>query len=93
MKKLLLIDNYDSFTYNLVHYFAALGAVVEVVRNDALPVRDIVGRVWIYVMLGIAVGAGIHGFVPENFMASIMGRDAWWSVPLAVRAEGCGHLP
>jgi uncharacterized membrane protein YraQ (UPF0718 family) len=36
------------------------------------------------VLLGIAVGAGIHGWVPENFMASIMGRGAWWSVPLAV---------
>ena len=32
----------------------------------------------------IAVGAGIHGYVPENFMASIMGKSAWWSVPLAV---------
>jgi uncharacterized membrane protein YraQ (UPF0718 family) len=47
-------------------------------------VRDIVGRVWLFVMLGIAVGAGIHGYVPENFMASLMGRDVWWSVPLAV---------
>jgi uncharacterized membrane protein YraQ (UPF0718 family) len=47
-------------------------------------VREIVGRVWLYVLLGIAVGAGIHGYVPENFMASIMGRSAWWSVPLAV---------
>ena len=47
-------------------------------------VRDIVGRVWPFVVLGIAVGAGIHGYVPENFMAAIMGRDAWWSVPLAV---------
>lgn len=47
-------------------------------------VREIVGRVWIYVLLGIAVGAGIHGYVPENFIASIMGRGAWWSVPLAV---------
>ena len=47
-------------------------------------VKDIVGRVWLYVLLGIAVGAGIHGYVPENFMASIMGKDAWWSVPLAV---------
>lgn len=47
-------------------------------------VRDIVGRVWIYVLLGIAVGAGIHGYVPEGFMASIMGKSAWWSVPLAV---------
>ena len=47
-------------------------------------VVDIVGKVWIYVIAGIAVGAGIHGYVPEGFMASIMGRDAWWSVPAAV---------
>ncbi len=44
MKKLILIDNYDSFTYNLVHYFQALGATVEVVRNDALRVTDILGK-------------------------------------------------
>jgi uncharacterized membrane protein YraQ (UPF0718 family) len=47
-------------------------------------VRDIVGKVWVYVLLGIGVGAWIHGYVPENFLASIMGREAWWSVPLAV---------
>jgi uncharacterized protein len=47
-------------------------------------VKDIVGRVWLYVLIGIAVGAGIHGYVPEQFMASIMGKGAWWSVPLAV---------
>ena len=47
-------------------------------------VRDIVGRVWPYVVAGIAIGAGIHGFVPQDFMAAIMGREAWWSVPLAV---------
>ena len=47
-------------------------------------VRDIVGRVWLYVVIGIAVGAGIHGFVPTNAMAAIMGKGAWWSVPLAV---------
>ena len=47
-------------------------------------VRDIVGKVWVYVLLGIAVGAWIHGYVPENFLASVMGREAWWSVPLAV---------
>jgi uncharacterized membrane protein YraQ (UPF0718 family) len=46
--------------------------------------KDIAGKVWPYVLLGIAVGAGIHGYVPENFMASIMGKGAWWSVPLAV---------
>ena len=38
-------------------------------------VKDIVGKVWIYVIAGIAVGAAIHGYVPENFMASIMGKE------------------
>ncbi len=47
-------------------------------------VRDIVGKVWLYVVLGIAVGAGIHGYVPEGVMASFMGKSAWWSVPLSV---------
>ncbi|MBI5646500.1 MAG: permease [Ignavibacteriae bacterium] len=47
-------------------------------------VREIVGKVWPYVLAGIAVGAGIHGYVPQNFMASIMGADVWWSVPVAV---------
>jgi len=37
---LLLIDNYDSFTYNLVHYLGELGAKIEVRRNDALNVQD-----------------------------------------------------
>lgn len=47
-------------------------------------VQDIVGRVWKFVVLGILIGATIHGFVPENFMASIMGKSAWWSVPLSI---------
>ena len=47
-------------------------------------VRDIVGKVWLYVIAGIGVGALIHGYVPEDFMAAIMGKDAWWSVPAAV---------
>lgn len=47
-------------------------------------VREIVGRVWPYILGGIAIGAGIHGYVPQEFMASFMGKEAWWSVPLAV---------
>ncbi|WP_279338437.1 permease [Hydrogenophaga taeniospiralis] len=47
-------------------------------------VREIVGKVWPYILAGIAIGALIHGYVPESFMASFMGKDAWWSVPLAV---------
>ncbi len=48
-------------------------------------VRAIVGKVWPYIIVGIALGAGIHGYVPEDFLAGIMGKDApWWSVPAAV---------
>ena len=47
-------------------------------------VKEIVGKVWLYVVLGIAVGAGAHGYVPEDFMASMMGKSAWYSVPLSV---------
>lgn len=47
-------------------------------------IRDIVGKVWIYVAAGIAVGAGAHGYVPEDFMAALMGKSAWYSVPLSI---------
>ena len=47
-------------------------------------VKEIVGKVWIYVALGIAVGAGAHGYVPEDFMAALMGKSAWYSVPLSI---------
>jgi uncharacterized membrane protein YraQ (UPF0718 family) len=47
-------------------------------------VKEIVGKVWIYVALGIAVGAGAHGYVPEEFMAALMGKSAWYSVPLSI---------
>lgn len=39
--RLLMIDNYDSFTYNLVQYFGELGAEVQVIRNDQIPVEEI----------------------------------------------------
>ena len=47
-------------------------------------VRDIVAKVWLWVVLGIAIGALIHGYVPAELMVRIMGADAWWSVPAAV---------
>lgn len=47
-------------------------------------VREIVGKVWPYVLFGIAIGAGIHGYVPQDFMASFMGKEVWWAVPVSV---------
>jgi len=45
---------------------------------------DIVKGVLIYVIIGIAIGAAMHGYVPENFFAKYLGSGAWWTVPLAV---------
>jgi len=59
-------------------------ALAERVQAGFAAVREIVGRVWPYVIAGIAIGAAIHGYVPEDFMAGLMGRDVWWSVPIAV---------
>jgi uncharacterized protein len=47
-------------------------------------VKDIVGKVWIYVAIGIAVGAFAHGYVPSEFMAAFMGKNVWYAVPLSV---------
>ncbi|HKQ05698.1 MAG TPA: permease [Blastocatellia bacterium] len=46
--------------------------------------RDMVGKLWPYILIGIAIGAIINGYIPENIVASILGKKAWWSVPLAV---------
>jgi uncharacterized protein len=67
----------DSATLSWEHRFAQ--------GRDA--VREILQKVWAYVLVGIAVGAGIHGYVPTDALAAYMGKDAaWWSVPLVVLA-------
>ncbi len=53
-------------------------------RQAADSTREIVGKVWLFVILGIGIGAFIHGFVPEDALTGIMGDSAWWSVPVAV---------
>jgi len=58
--------------------------LVERIEGGLVSVREIVGKVWLYILAGIAIGAAIHGWVPQDFMASFMGKEAWWSVPLAV---------
>lgn len=56
----------------------------ERISEGLASVRSIVGKVWVFIVLGVGAGALIHGYVPEAFMASIMGEKAWWSVPAAV---------
>jgi len=47
-------------------------------------VREIVGKVWIYIVIGVGVGAAVHGYVPQSFMVELMGKSTWYSVPLSI---------
>lgn len=58
--------------------------VVDRIQAGLEAVRDIVGRVWLWIVVGIAAGAFIHGYVPNDLLASIMGKGRWWSVPAVV---------
>lgn len=85
----LKVERYlESWVQNIsqkeIPFQAGTTLLTERLEAGVVAVKDVVGKVWIYILLGISVGAFIHGYVPENFMASFMGRDAWWSVPLAV---------
>lgn len=59
-------------------------SVVDRIKAGAEAVKDIVGRVWMWIIVGIAAGAFIHGYVPNELLAAIMGKDEWWSVPAVV---------
>ncbi|WP_199898723.1 permease [Prolixibacter bellariivorans] len=56
----------------------------ERIRSGYDAVMEIVGKIWIYILIGIAVGAGAHGYVPENFLGSLLGNQNWYGVPVAI---------
>lgn len=58
--------------------------IVDRIKAGIEAMRDIVGKVWIWIIVGIAAGAFIHGYVPADLLAAVMDKDAWWSVPAAV---------
>ena len=47
-------------------------------------VKEIVGKIWLYIIIGVGIGAAAHGYVPEDFMVSLMGKSVWYSVPLSI---------
>jgi len=75
---------YESMQRGAAEYQAERLGLEGRVAKGTEAVREIVGKVWPYVVLGIAVGAGVHGYVPDGLLAGIMGKSAWWSVPAAV---------
>ncbi|MGD0807876.1 MAG: permease [Anaerolineales bacterium] len=77
----------EDFVWQLQQQGGAEGEKLDLpirIRRSWESVKEIVAKVWLYVVIGIAVGAGIHGYVPVSALSSIMGKQAWWSVPAAV---------
>lgn len=46
-------------------------------------VTDIIQRVWLYILIGVGIGAAIHNWIPQPFITALLGKEHWWSVPLA----------
>ena len=60
----------------------------ELTRRDRVnyaiyQVREIVERVWLYILIGVGIGAGIHNWLPENIISGLLGNDKLYAVPLA----------
>jgi len=86
--KLKMEHRLEDWVQKMARTEAAVGAdeltLADRIQSGFASVREIVGKVWPYVLAGIAIGAGIHGYVPADFMASFMGKDVWWAVPASV---------
>ncbi|NCN89815.1 MAG: permease [Gallionella sp.] len=86
--KLKMEHHLEDWVQKMARTEAAVGAdeltLADRIQSGFASVREIVGKVWPYVLAGIAIGAGIHGYVPADFMASFMGKDVWWAVPASV---------
>ena len=87
----LKLERYvEDFVFQVRANRAAAGLIeekptwLERFEEAAEKTREIVGKVWLFVIIGIGIGAFIHGFIPEDALTGIMGQDTWWSVPAAV---------
>jgi hypothetical protein len=86
--KLKMEHHLEDWVRNMAHISATVEGdtltLTDRIHAGFASVREIVGKVWPYVLAGIAIGAGIHGYVPADFMASFMGKEVWWAVPVSV---------
>lgn len=78
----------DFINKNRIKNAAQLGAVEMSLKERVFYswnyVKDILKKVWPYIIVGIGLGAWIHGYVPTDFLAKYAGADKWYAVPLAV---------
>lgn len=71
------------FTSPVMHGDDGVPDVRERLHFARDQVRDIVRRVWLYILIGVGIGAAIHNWIPESLINGLLGQDKPWSVPLA----------
>lgn len=86
ISKLKLEDQVESFVFNKTSLPDI--EMEELSRKDrtdisVASVKEIVHKVWLYVLIGVGIGALIHNVIPESFITALLGNDKWYSVPLA----------
>lgn len=85
---ILLIDNYDSFTYNLSHYLQTLGADVEVVRNDAMTADELFGLGAAAAIISPGPSSPKNAGVCVEFIRKFAGRIPMFGVCLGMQSIG-----
>lgn len=81
--------NMDQYVADFAKKPSPQGGIVESLNNRERlqfsidQVKDVFQRVWIYVLVGVGIGAGIHNWIPESLIISTLGNQNWWSVPVA----------
>lgn len=85
ISKLHLEDQVASFAFNKPAFELDEEVLNRQQRIDfaVQSVKDIVRKVWLYVLIGVGLGALIHNVVPEAIITALLGQDKWYSVPLA----------
>ncbi|ETA79936.1 permease [Youngiibacter fragilis] len=101
ISRLRMEDEVEGFVYNNmdVAYEEETLSVKERIGYSKDQVKDIFNKVWIYVLIGVGIGAAIHNWIPQSFIEALLGQDKWYSVPLAtfvgipIYADIFGTLP
>ena len=86
ISKLHMEDQVESFVFNkydIPEIEAETLKRKERVQIGIEAVKEIVKKVWLYVLIGVGIGALIHNVIPENVISAVLGTDKWYSVPLA----------
>ncbi len=85
ISKLRLEKYVESFVFNnpVLDIADQKLTVIDRINFAKEQVLDIVKKVWIYIFIGVGIGAAIHNYIPESFISAILGQDKWYSVLIA----------